>query len=105
MLTRTGIAAVRDRLLRVWRAFARPAGSAVPVAAVAGRGDEPGRAAGREAGGDGRSRHCGASGWQLRVGCTDGEGATICPLCSRRVQTQPDAAAYGRVEVIQAHCA
>ncbi len=54
---------------------------------------------------DERDRFCGASGWQLRAGCTDGDGGTICPLCSRRVRTQPDTVVRYGVEVIEAHSA
>ena len=47
-------------------------------------------------------RWCSASGWHLNSGCTDGDGATVCPRCSRTVRT---ATAPHGVEVIQAHCA
>jgi hypothetical protein len=46
---------------------------------------------------------CNASGWQLRAGCTDGDGGTICPLCSRPVRTQPHEVVAHGVEVIEAH--
>lgn len=32
---------------------------------------------------------CGASGWALRLACTDGGEHAICPVCSRRVRTRP----------------
>jgi hypothetical protein len=54
---------------------------------------------------DGQARVCGASGWQLRAGCTDGDGGVICPVCSQRVRTQPHALVRHRVEVIEAHSA
>jgi hypothetical protein len=41
----------------------------------------------------------------MRAGCGDGDGGTICPLCSQRVRTQPDAVINRGIEVIQAHCA
>jgi hypothetical protein len=41
----------------------------------------------------------------MRAGCTDGDGGTICPLCSQRVRTQRDTGVRHRVEVIEAHCA
>ena len=48
---------------------------------------------------------CGASGWHLSSGCTDGDGATICPLCSQRVRTIRTPEVPRGVEIIQAHCA
>lgn len=48
---------------------------------------------------------CSASGWQMRTGCIDGHGSTICPLCSQRVRTAPDAVANRGIAVIRAHCA
>ena len=48
---------------------------------------------------------CSASGWHLSSGCTDGDGATICPLCSQRVRTVRTAEVPRGVEIIQAHCA
>lgn len=50
-------------------------------------------------------RRCGASGWHLNSGCTDGDGATVCPLCSRTVRTVRTATVPRGVEVIQSHCA
>jgi hypothetical protein len=95
-----------DRLWRAWRVVRRPAtvrdGA---VAAVAGRDHEFARPARRRVGRDDSARHCGASGWQMRAGCSDGDGGTICPLCSQRVRTEPDAVAHRGIEVIQAHCA
>lgn len=101
-----GGAGMGDRLVRAWRAVRRPvvtpSGS---VAAVAGRGDGQQRPVRWWAGRHDPSRYCGASGWQMRAGCTDGDGGTICPLCSQRVRTQPHAGVHRRVEVIEAHCA
>ena len=54
---------------------------------------------------DDPARECSASGWQMRAGCGDGDGRTICPLCSRKVRTQPDTAVRYGVEVIEAHSA
>ena len=34
-------------------------------------------------------RLCGASGWALRLACTDGTGHAVCPVCSQRVRTRP----------------
>jgi hypothetical protein len=48
---------------------------------------------------------CRASGWRLRVACTNDDGGTVCPLCSRTVPTRPDAAVRYQVQVIQDHCA
>ncbi len=93
-----------DRLVRAWRAVRRPA-TAPRGVAVAGRGDGFARPARRGLVRSDPSRHCGASGWQMRAGCSDGDGGTICPLCSQRVRTEPDAVARGGFEVIQAHCA
>ena len=50
-------------------------------------------------------QRCGASGWHLNSGCTDGDGGTVCPLCSRNVRTIRSADAPSGVEIIQAHCA
>jgi hypothetical protein len=41
----------------------------------------------------------------MRAGCSDGDGGTICPLCSKRVRIESDAVAQHGFEVIQAHCA
>lgn len=49
------------------------------------------------------SERCGASGWQLRVACTDGIGSAVCPLCGRRVAARPDAGAARAFSVIQEH--
>lgn len=95
-----------DLLTRAWRRVRRPAlGRGSTVAAVAGRDDGNAPAARRRPGRDHRTRYCGASGWQMRSGCGDGDGGAICPLCSQRVRTEPDAVAHRGVEVIQAHCA
>jgi hypothetical protein len=50
-----------------------------------------------------RARDCGASGWRLRVGATDGNGGAVCPLCSRHVRTRLDSAERHPVEVIPTH--
>lgn len=96
-----------DRLVvRVWRVVRRPATARPSMV-----GDAADRAAGfappapRRAGRSGTQRYCNASGWQMRAGCGDGDGGTICPLCSQRVRTQPDAVVNRGIEVIQAHCA
>ena len=101
-----------DRLVvRVWRIVRRPvtlrpgtAGAVSDRAALDGAGGfapPPPRRAGRAR----ARRYCNASGWQMRAGCGDGDGGTICPLCSQRVRTQPDAVVNRGIEVIQAHCA
>ncbi|HEY3140647.1 MAG TPA: hypothetical protein VGJ86_05940 [Acidimicrobiales bacterium] len=51
----------------------------------------------------GHSRHCGASGWRLRLGCTDSSGSTVCPQCEQLVGTLPDVVVGGPVRVIQDH--
>lgn len=38
---------------------------------------------------DAASPLCGASGWALRLACTDDGEHAICPVCSRRVGTRP----------------
>ncbi len=48
---------------------------------------------------------CGASGWHLNSGCSDGHGMAVCPLCSQRVQTIRPAQVPRGVEILQAHCA
>jgi hypothetical protein len=48
---------------------------------------------------------CGASGWHLNSGCSDGDGMAVCPLCSRRVQTVRTAEIPRGVEILQTHCA
>jgi hypothetical protein len=81
---------VGDRVARAWRAVRD------------GSRDDPhgARSAGATAG---RGRTCGASGWPLRSGCTDGDGGTICPVCSRPVRTVPHRTVARGVEVIEAH--
>jgi hypothetical protein len=55
---------------------------------------------------DEHSAHrCGASGWHLSSGCSDGDGIAVCPLCSQRVPTVRTAAIPRGVEVLEAHCA
>ncbi len=51
------------------------------------------------------SARCGASGWHLSSGCSDGDGMVVCPLCSQRVNTLRTAEIPRGVEVLQAHCA
>jgi hypothetical protein len=48
-------------------------------------------------------RACGASGWPMRSGCTDGDGGAICPICGRSVRTVPHEAVRHGVAVIEAH--
>jgi hypothetical protein len=48
-------------------------------------------------------RACGASGWPMRSGCTDGDGGAICPICGRSVRTVPHDAVRHGVAVIEAH--
>lgn len=50
-----------------------------------------------------RSTRCTASGWRLRVACTDGTGAAICPSCGEWVGASPDPAIGPGVWVIQEH--
>lgn len=50
-----------------------------------------------------RSARCTASGWRLRVACTDGSSAAICPACGQRVGASPDPAVGPGVWVIQEH--
>lgn len=59
----------------------------------------------REAIGSSSESRCGASGWQLSSGCSDGEGMAVCPLCSRRVPTFRGAEVPHGAQVLQAHCA
>jgi hypothetical protein len=49
------------------------------------------------------ARACGASGWPMRSGCTDGDGGAICPICGRSVRTVPHEAVRRGVAVIEAH--
>lgn len=84
-----------DGLIRAFRAMRRPAEDLL----VAGRID----ATRWER--DADSRYCGASGWQMRAGVADGRGGTICPLCGRRVRTQPSTVGRRGVEVIAVHTA
>jgi len=78
-----------ERFVRVWRLVRRPSA-------------DPRSSEGRP---DGRSGHCGASGWHMRAGCNDGSGGTICPICSRRVGIARQATTPHGIEVIEAHCA
>ncbi|HEX5367569.1 MAG TPA: hypothetical protein VFW63_13000 [Acidimicrobiales bacterium] len=56
----------------------------------------------RDGGGRGAQRRCGASGWHLSAGCTEG-GLTVCPLCGQRVAAVHAADVPSGVAVIQAH--
>jgi hypothetical protein len=95
-----------ERLVRAWRAVRHPPtsrhGALSAAPARAGYAPPVRRRILRD---DDVSRYCGASGWQMRAGVGDGAGGTICPLCSKRVRTVPDAVAHRGIEVIQAHCA
>lgn len=53
--------------------------------------------------GDDAPVRCTASGWRLRVACTDGRGGAICPACGRQVGADPDAVAGPGVWMIQEH--
>jgi hypothetical protein len=46
---------------------------------------------------------CRASGWRLRVSCTDTNGGMVCPVCRRTVPTRPDSIVRHPVQVIQDH--
>ncbi|HEY8524396.1 MAG TPA: hypothetical protein VIL48_05500 [Acidimicrobiales bacterium] len=48
---------------------------------------------------------CTASGWRIRVACTDGSGAAICPACNEWVGAAPDPSVGPGVWVIQEHWA
>ena len=48
---------------------------------------------------------CGASGWHLSSGCSDGDGMAVCPLCSQRVHTVRAAEIPRGAEVLESHCA
>jgi hypothetical protein len=87
-----------DRLLRVWRLVRRP--TPAPAFALGHRARPVG-----DAGNGGDTRVCNASGWHMRAGCNDGDGGTICPLCSRRVGIARQATTPHGIEVIEAHCA
>jgi hypothetical protein len=50
-------------------------------------------------------RPCGASGWQLRVGCTDGLDTAICPRCDQVVRTRLGTVGGDAVRVIKEHVA
>lgn len=55
-------------------------------------------------GGDDRpSRRCGASGWWLRVACTDGHGGAVCPVCGRHVRAHADPVVRRPMLVISEH--
>lgn len=51
----------------------------------------------------GRRSRCMASGWRLRVACTDGQGSAICPVCGEQVGADPDAEIGPEVRVIEEH--
>jgi hypothetical protein len=77
--------------------------SRIGVNGEAVRGRLDGRAG--DAAGDARSTRCTASGWRLRVACTDGSSGAICPVCSQQVGAFPDAALGPEVWEIQEHAA
>jgi hypothetical protein len=52
---------------------------------------------------DGRPRRCTASGWRLRLACTDGIGTAICPVCGQQVAAAPDRAVGPGVWAIKEH--
>jgi hypothetical protein len=57
-----------------------------------------------ESGGhDARPARCPASGWRLRVACTDGTSGAICPVCDEPVGAYPDDAVGPGVWAIQEH--
>jgi hypothetical protein len=77
--------------------------SRIGVDGEAVRGRLEGRAG--EAGDDVLSAPCSASGWRLRVACTDGSSGAVCPVCSQQVGAFPDAALGPGVWEIQEHTA
>jgi hypothetical protein len=87
-----------DLLARMWRLLRRPAPA--PALALGHQGRRVGHTTN---GGD--TPVCNASGWHMRAGCNDGDGGTICPLCSRRVGIARQATTPHGIEVIEAHCA
>ena len=96
------MADVLDRVVRAMRGLAARLGVAAPGEAAS---RTAARAPGLRAGRDRQSRYCRASGWRLRASCTDLDGDTICPLCSRSVHTHPDEAMPHPVQVIPDHVA
>jgi hypothetical protein len=50
-----------------------------------------------------RPPRCRASGWRLRVACTDGSSGAICPACGQQVGAFPDRAVGPGVWAIQEH--
>jgi hypothetical protein len=58
-----------------------------------------------DAGDDAPSARCTASGWRLRVACTDGTSGAVCPVCSQQVGAFPDSALGPEVWAIQEHAA
>jgi hypothetical protein len=50
-----------------------------------------------------RAARCAASGWRLRVACTDGTSAATCPACGQWVGAFPDRHVGPGVWVIQEH--
>ena len=77
--------------------------SRIGVDGEAVRGRLEGRAG--ESGDGARSARCTASGWRLRVACTDGSSGAVCPVCSQQVGAFPDAALGPGVWEIQEHAA
>lgn len=84
----------------MWRLAARREAGALDVSAGRAATRTP-----RRPSRDRQSRYCRASGWRLRASCTDLDGDTICPLCSRSVRTRPDEAVRHPVQVIPDHVA
>jgi hypothetical protein len=96
------MAEVLGRVARAMRGLAARLGVAVTGEAASRTAV---RVPGLRADRDRQSRYCRASGWRLRASCTNLDGDTICPLCSRSVHTHPDAAVPHPVQVIPDHVA
>jgi hypothetical protein len=96
------MAEVLGRVVRAMRGLAARLGVATPGEAAS---RTAARVPGVRADRDRQSRYCRASGWRLRASCTDLDGDTICPLCSRSVRTHPDQAVRHAVQVIPDHVA
>jgi hypothetical protein len=96
------MADVLGRVARAMRGLAARLGVAAPGEAAS---RTAARVPGVRADRDRQSRYCRASGWRLRASCTDLDGDTICPLCSRSVRTHPDQAVRHAVQVIPDHVA
>jgi hypothetical protein len=98
-----GMSIMSGAVAESWGASASTS-SMIGVDGEAVRGRLDGRA-GEAAGDAARSAHCTASGWRLRVACTDGSSGAICPVCSQQVGAFPDAALGPGVWEIQEHAA